>query len=257
MTRLRITEEEFRKIQDGEVGTAQWLSKRLLNLAGAINAETSPSELSKLEGKLEAVSILAGRLVQRRIPVTPAGLKRLQRNAADPAKARKKLRQRLICPDCLGGGSGTGLHGGCERCRGTGSVGGISVADATREREHVQPAIEDYLRAEGLVVIPINSGAATIIGGRACLKGVPDLMTWIPQHRIFMGSLINRPTAIPIPSRSAWAVICFCECKRPKGGRYSKEQIGFRARAQADGCLWIGATSVEDVKAVIPPKGRR
>lgn len=152
---------------------------------------------------------------QRVLPVTPAGLKRLQRNAADPAGARRRK------------------------------------ASVGRESD-VQAACEDYLRAEGLVSIPINSGAATIIGGRACLKGVPDLVTWIPAGRVFVAPLTNQ-----YHYTAAWAVICFVECKRPKGGQYSREQIVFRERALADGCIWVGATCVEDVMAVIPPRGRR
>ena len=167
--------------------------------------------------ELQQAERWAAKGAQRIVPtVTPAQAARLRSNAADPAKARKRKR---------------------------------TLADATREREHVQPAIEDYLRAEGLFPIPINSGAATIIGGRACLKGVPDLVTWIPACRKFVDPQLAMRSVVAFR-----AILLFIECKRPKGGQYSAEQLAFRDRAIADGCLWIGATCVEDVAAVIPPR---
>ena len=151
-------------------------------------------------------------ILRSSVPVSPAALCKLQRNAADPVRARKRK------------------------------------APVGRERD-VQRAVEDYLRAEGLVPIPINSGAAAIIGGRACLKGLPDVVTWLPEGRSIGGNLG--------PPGGYWAVPVLIECKRPKGGRYSKEQLAFRHRAIMDGCIWIGATCLEDVRAVLPPKGRR
>ena len=195
----------------------------------------------------------------RPVAVSASQATRLQRNAADPAKARrgKAKRHKTECRNCDGCGwyeGGKTIQTTCEKCAGKGwTWEDAAIADATREREHVQPAIEDYLRAEGLVPIPINSGAATIIGGRACLKGVPDLVTWVPAGRCwYMG-----PIKPQFSQATQFAVPCFIECKRPQGGRYSREQVAFRDRAIADGCLWIGATCVEDVAAVIPPKGKR
>ena len=198
----------------------------------------------------------------RPVAVSASQATRLQRNAADPAKARrgKAKRHKTECRNCDGCGwyeGGKTIQTTCEKCAGKGwTWEDAAIADATREREHVQPAIEDYLRAEGLVPIPINSGAATIIGGRACLKGVPDLVTWVPMGRIF--HLIGEAyqSAHDMARETNWAIPCFIEVKRPKGGRYSKEQLAFRDRAIADGCLWIGASCVEDLAAVIPPRGK-
>lgn len=39
------------------------------------------------------------------------------------------------------------------------------------------------------------------------------------------------------------------EVKRPKGGRFSPEQLAWRERLEAKGVLYIAATSVEDVAA--------
>jgi hypothetical protein len=218
MSRHRITAAEGRILSEGQPG------KYLRNiLRPAVNA----------------------------IKASAIQLHKLQRNAADPEKARKRKGQWITCGVCHGCGT-VACHAWpgsarCKACDGKGQVrAALTVADVTLER-HVQPAIEDYLRAEGLVVIPINSGGATIIGGRACLKGVPDLLTWVPTGRRIRWESVARH----------WAVPCFIECKRPKGGRYSREQIAFRNRAQADGCLWIGCTGLEGVKAVIPPRGTK
>lgn len=212
--------------------------------------QISAVDWRKVQARAEALdAVLTGR-----VRATPAQAARLQRNAADPEKARKQRMKR--CPDCRGKRVLHGVGVDCFRCLGVGKIPvSLSVMDLTREREHVQPAIEDYLRVEGLIPIPINSGAATIIGGRACLKGVPDLVTWIPAGRKFMAALDRRPPLLMYPySTDDFAVPCFVECKRPVGGRYSKEQITFRDRAIADGAIWIGATCKEDVMAVIPPK---
>lgn len=159
---------------------------------------------------------------RERLPaVTPAALRQLQGNVADPAKAGKRK------------------------------------APAGRERD-VLRAITDYLSVElgpeGRGWFRMNAGLAEREGRRIQLapEGTADLLAVIPAGR--------RVGSVPCLQVYDVALLFWIEVKR-KGARTEKirttRQWEFRCYMQDIGCIAIEARSLEDVTAVLPPRGRR
>lgn len=97
-----------------------------------------------------------------------------------------------------------------------------------RERE-LQTQILKLLKEHGIFAFGINRERAGKRASHVGVKGLPDIMGWLPK-------------AIP------WgATPLYIEVKRPKG-KLTKEQAAFLKRAQEDGCIVFKAESLEDVK---------
>ena len=158
--------------------------------------------------------------------ITTAGLRRLQRNAADPEKAHKRK------PPVL------------------------------RERD-VQRAITDYLTVElgpeGIGWFRLNAGEAQAVESlydagaanrrlRLAPAGTADLLAIIPAGRIFCWT------------RENYAVPLFIEVKAPGAQTQrlqSRQQAAFRLEMRSRGCLAIEAWSLDDVIAVLPARRAR
>ena len=172
--------------------------------------------------------------------ITTAGLRRLQRNAADPEKAHKRRKPPVL-----------------------------------RERD-VQRAITDYLTVElgpeGVGWFRMNAGEAEAVQAldnagdapsrriRLAPAGTTDLLAIIPVGRFFRcstgGSLFRSSTGW-----YAWvAVPLFIEVKAPgaKTERLrARQQLAFGEEMRARGCLAIEARSLDDVIAALPARRAR
>lgn len=156
------------------------------------------------------------------VKATPAAFRRLQSNAADPVKARKRK------------------------------------APVGRD-SNVLRAITDYLDLEvgpegrgwfrmnsGVAFVQARNPDAALLPIRLAPEGTADLLAIIPARRIFWGMLQNH--AVPF----------WIEVKR-LGGLTDREgavkQWEFRQYMQTIGCIAIEARSLEDVTAILPPRG--
>lgn len=138
----------------------------------------------------------------------------------------------------------------------------ITVADLTLER-HVAKAVEDYLSfeigPEGDAWFRMNSGAAFV----PRTDPVEAPLTCQEFRRIRLAPKGTADYLVILPAdqergpSSRYAIPVWLETKRGKGGRYSQDQLRFRAEQERRGALWVGVRKLEDLISVLAPKGRR
>lgn len=148
-------------------------------------------------------------------------------------------------------------------------------AAVERLESQFERAIEDYLTIElgpeGVGWFRMNAGAAAPVSTgdgeldalrsgrriRLAPEGTADLLAILPAGRMF-----SRPESWDKPwpcfISIGYAAFLWIEVKRPGGGRPEKaraeKQRAFRECMQAIGCLAIEARSLDDVRAVLPPR---
>lgn len=110
-------------------------------------------------------------------------------------------------------------------------------------------AITDYLRAEGIWCMRVNSGG--IRNYRGAPAGTADLLAIIPTYRQLMDSRLHPA----LPRYPDWAVPLWIETKSAIG-KQREAQKTFQHDREAEGCLYVLARSVEDIMAVLPPARR-
>jgi len=129
------------------------------------------------------------------------------------------------------------------------------------KEKHVQRAVLDYLAAEGILAIRLNSGVAERDGRRIALapEGTADIVAQIPSERPVCWPPTSRVALSLRPGGTTtlecWAaIICWIECKKPARGTLSAAQRAFRELVEREGAPYIKARSLDDVMRVIPPK---
>ena len=138
----------------------------------------------------------------------------------------------------------------------------VTIADLTLER-HVAKAVEDYLSfeigPEGDAWFRMNSGAAFV--PRTDPVEAPLTCQELRRIRLAPAGTADYLAILPADQErgpsSRYAIPLWIETKRPKGGRYSDDQLRFRTEQEKRGALWVGVRKLEDLMAVLPPRGRR
>jgi len=118
------------------------------------------------------------------------------------------------------------------------------------KEKHIMQATQDYLRAEGIPFLRINSGMAW--KGKFPMRlapiGTPDILVELPA-----GRAVRDPETLELQvanfSRPVWI-----EAKKPIGGRLRPEQGDFiRERRQIGGIVLV-IRDVERLRYLIPPR---